>query len=139
MVNQARPESLNPLIPTSAKRYLTDRTPLRYVTLRFDLARVAFLDVSRNQGATFNLYFGTETGIFSMVLEGIDADSSDWEDGIRVLGNARGLGRFVKIEGVTGSRGRFYLSEVTRPHPGDSLTPPTRGIFVLCCSSWCLD
>lgn len=73
------------------------------------------METSDTEGATFNVYYGTSSGVYSTVLEGVTAGQRDASIvGLQTYGDARGIGRYVKIEGIPGSGGQFSLAEVSK-------------------------
>lgn len=81
----------------------------------------AFVETSSNDGAEFNVHFGTSTGSYSTILEGVAAGQRDPSIvGLQTYGDARGLGRYIMIEGITGSGGGFSISEVGAEGRGEA-------------------
>eukprot|EP00904_Undaria_pinnatifida_P002876 jgi/Undpi1/1258/HiC_scaffold_109.g14172.m1 len=75
--------------------------------------RIAFVDESWTEGATFNVYTAGVDGIFSSALSEVAAGPRDSSiEGLQTFGGIRTLSRYVKIEGVPASGGQFSISEV---------------------------
>eukprot|EP00904_Undaria_pinnatifida_P006174 jgi/Undpi1/2687/HiC_scaffold_14.g06065.m1 len=88
--------------------------------------RIAFVEESSTEGATFNLYTAGANGIFEEVLSGVTAGQRDASvEGLQTFGGVYQLARYVKIEGVPGSGGEFSISEVDIRVNEDAPSYPT--------------
>lgn len=73
----------------------------------------AFVEKSSTVGATFNVYTAGVDGKFRSVMSGVAAGVRGASlEGLQTFGGVRKLARYVKIEGVPGSGGKFSISEV---------------------------